>query len=130
MNHSADDSSAQASEPSSLWQSLRAWLGLGKPEASLKEALGEVIEEHEEHSSERLAPEEKVMLHNVLSFGDIQVHDIMIPRTDIEAVPLHFSLRCWPVGHDWPPYWQRSHILQRTSFGHRKIFFDVPIAGY
>ncbi|MDX2112634.1 MAG: hemolysin family protein [Alphaproteobacteria bacterium] len=75
--------------------SLRLWMRTlfgGRQEASLKEVLDEVIEEHEEHSEERLEPEEKVMLHNVLSFGDTQVHDIMVPRTDIEAVPQDIAM--------------------------------------
>ena len=63
-----------------------------RQEASLKEVLDEVIEEHEEHTEDRLEPEEKVMLHNVLSFGDIEVHDIMVPRTDIEAVSIDIAL--------------------------------------
>jgi magnesium and cobalt transporter len=84
-----------APEPKPRSPSLRSWLRslLGpRPEATLKEVLDEVIEEHEEHSEERLAPEEKLMLHNVLSFGEIEVNDIMVPRTDIEAVPVDISL--------------------------------------
>ena len=65
---------------------FRRLLG-GKHDASLKEVLEEVIEEHEEQSESPMDPEEKVMLHNMLSFRDIKVDDIMIPRTDISAVP-------------------------------------------
>ena len=63
-----------------------------RQDPSLKEALEEVIEEHEEQTEEHLAPEEKVMLHNVLSFSDIKVSDIMTPRTDISAVPADIML--------------------------------------
>ncbi|MCE2927692.1 MAG: hemolysin family protein [Rickettsiales bacterium] len=80
---------------SGTYSSLRLWIRTlfgGRQEATLKEVLDEVIEEHEEHSEERLEPEEKVMLHNVLSFGDTQVHDIMVPRTDIESVPIDIPL--------------------------------------
>lgn len=79
----------------SLLQAMRAWLkhALGqRQDPSLKEALEEVIEEHEEQASETLAPEEKLMLHNVLSFSDIKVSDIMIPRTDISAVTNDITL--------------------------------------
>jgi magnesium and cobalt transporter len=79
----------------SLIQSIRSWLRstlLSRGDASLKEVLEEVIEEHEEQTQEGLEPEEKVMLHNVLSFGDIMVSDIMVPRTDISAVPSNISL--------------------------------------
>lgn len=79
----------------SLMQSFAGWLKrLFSPrqDASLKEVLEEVIEEHEEQTEAPLAPEEKVMLHNVLSFRDAKVSDIMIPRTDIVAVPHDISL--------------------------------------
>ncbi len=70
--------------------SLRDWLrqlfGQKASDATLKEVLEEVLEEHHEEA-ERLAPQEKTMLRNVLSFGDMTVSDIMIPRTDISAVP-------------------------------------------
>ncbi|MDE3017114.1 MAG: HlyC/CorC family transporter [Pseudomonadota bacterium] len=76
----------------SVFRTLRCRLKrLFKPrDASLKEALEEAIEEHEEQ--ERLEPEEKVMLHNVLSFGDLTVGDIMVPRADIAAVAADISL--------------------------------------
>ncbi len=84
----------------------RAW-GLIKKlfghrqDASLKQALEEVIEEHEELAEEPIPLEEKRMLHNVLSFGDIRVSDIMTPRSDITAVP-----------HDITLLSLKSHILR------------------
>ena len=71
-------------------QAAQCWLKhlvFPKNEGSLKDVLEEVIEEHEENGEEALAPQERVMLQNVLSFGDRTVSDIMIPRTDIVAVP-------------------------------------------
>lgn len=88
------DLSRTKPESAPLLQAIRGWLRhtLGsKPDASLKEMLEEAIEEHEEIAEERLAPEERIMLHNVLSFGEIQVGDIMVPRTDIAAVPHDIS---------------------------------------
>ncbi|NBO19437.1 MAG: HlyC/CorC family transporter, partial [Proteobacteria bacterium] len=73
----------------SLLQAIRGWLRhtLGaRHDTSLKEALEEAIEEHEEQAEERLPPAERLMLHNVLSFGEIKVSDIMVPRADIAAV--------------------------------------------
>jgi magnesium and cobalt transporter len=55
------------------------------PDASLKEALEEVLEEHEQ-SAIMMAPEEKTMFRNMLEFADLTVSDIMVPRTDILAV--------------------------------------------
>lgn len=78
----------------SLLQAIRGWLRTTlreRHEPSLKEVLEEAIEEHEEQAEEPLAPEEKLMLHNVLSFSDIKVADIMVPRADIAAVPQHIG---------------------------------------
>lgn len=63
-----------------------------KNDTSLKETLEEIIEEHKGEADDRLEPEERVMLHNVLSFGDTKVSDIMTPRTDIAAVPVDITL--------------------------------------
>lgn len=60
-------------------------------DTSLKDALEEVLEEHEEESA-ALAPEERVLLRNMLSFGELTVSDIMIPRTDILAVEAESTL--------------------------------------
>lgn len=79
----------------SLWQSARSWLKslvLFRPGVSLKETLEEVIEEHEEQTEEKLPAEEKRILHNVISFGDIKISDIMTPRSDITAVPYDIKL--------------------------------------
>ncbi len=62
------------------------------PDPSLKEAIEEVIEEHEEEGETPLSVQEKVMLHNVLSFADVTVADIMVPRADIIAVASGISL--------------------------------------
>lgn len=62
-----------------------------KSEATLKEAIEEVLEEHEEEEGV-LASEERIILENILAFGDITVGDIVIPRADIYAVPNDISL--------------------------------------
>jgi len=93
----------------SFSETLRLWLRqiLRPRDSSLKEALEEVIEEHEDHDEECLAPEEKVMLHNVLSFRDIKVSDIMVTRSDIAAVASDIS---WPA--------LKAHIGEQ---GHTRI---------
>jgi CBS domain containing-hemolysin-like protein len=81
----------------SLLQSLRDWvkrLG-GRPEGSIKDAIEDAIEEVlEEHENEatQLPAEEKAMLRNVLSFGEMSVQDIMIPRADILGVACDVTL--------------------------------------
>lgn len=101
---SMDDEKGQAQAPAatpandaqktSLILAMRNWLRatLGHKDASLKETLEEIIEEHQEQASEELAPEERVMLHNVLSFSDIKVSDIMVPRADIAALSADVTL--------------------------------------
>ncbi len=89
------DAASPEEEAASLWQTMRSWLKallFFRPGYTLKETLEEVIEEHEEQTEETLPLEEKRMLHNVLSFGDIKVSDIMVPRNDIAAVPHTISL--------------------------------------
>lgn len=90
-SHTPQDVKNERTPP--LLHSVRSWLrhALGSRHESLKEVLEEAIEEHEEQAEERLAPEERLMLHNVLSFGEIKVEDIMIPRPDIAAVPHDIS---------------------------------------
>ncbi len=94
-----DDAKLASDSPQSsqvsLLQAIHSWLrhALGtRPDASLKEALEEVIEEHGKEAADRLTPEERVMLHNVLSFSDIKVNDIMVPRADVAAVAHDISL--------------------------------------
>lgn len=58
---------------------------------SLKESIEEVIEEHHE-AGEKIDPEEKSMLRNVLSFSELNVEDVMTPRADIVYVNHDISL--------------------------------------
>lgn len=78
-----------------ILHSVRDWLknmvGI-KNVFSLKETIEEIIEEHDGQADDCLEHEERVMLHNVLSFSDTKVSDIMIPRTDIAAVPVEITL--------------------------------------
>lgn len=85
-----------AAKPS-LVNALKGWVSSAfapKADASIKESIEEAIEEAlEERSQETaLAPEEQTMLRNVLTFGDLSVHDIMTPRTEILAVPYDVTL--------------------------------------
>ncbi len=61
-------------------------------EASLKEALEEVIEEHLEDGEQSISSEERDMLRNMLLMGELTVSDVMIPRTEIVAVEHEITL--------------------------------------
>jgi len=88
--------SNESSVPETIVKRLRSWLRINlrirNNDNSLKEALEEVIEEHEEDGGESLPQEEQDMLKKVLNFGDLSVHDIMTPRMDIKAVEYSTSL--------------------------------------
>ncbi len=53
--------------------------------AAMRESLEEVIEESDRKSS-ALSAQERVMLANLLTFGELRVSDVMVPRADIIAV--------------------------------------------
>jgi magnesium and cobalt transporter len=59
---------------------------------SIRESLEEVIEESDRQSP-ALSPEERVMLANLLRFGELRVGDVMVPRADIVAVEEKTPLR-------------------------------------
>lgn len=94
-NKKSDIKSNGKTQRVSLLQAVSGWIKhtMGaKQEISLKETLEEIIDEHDGQEDDRLEPEERVMLHNVLSFGDTKVSEIMVPRTDIMAVAADIDL--------------------------------------
>jgi CBS domain containing-hemolysin-like protein len=52
---------------------------------AMRESLEEVIEESERESP-ALSAQERVMLSNLLKFGELKVRDVMVPRAEIIAV--------------------------------------------
>lgn len=64
-----------------LAQALRGESGT----KSIRESLEEVIEESE-RSDATLSAQERMMLSNLLKFGELRVDDVMVPRADIVAV--------------------------------------------
>ena len=66
-------------------------LFISKPEGTLKEVIEEAIEGLAE-DDDAMPAQERVMLHNVLAFGECTVSEIMIPRTDIVAVAHDITL--------------------------------------
>ena len=62
---------------------------------SLRETLEELIEEDEGGQAQDQAEfteEERALLLNALSFGELQVLDVMVPRSDIEAIDVSAGL--------------------------------------
>src|SRR6187551_3492715 len=59
--------------------------------AAIRESLEEVIEESDRESP-ALSAQERVMLSNLLSFGELKVGDVMVPRAEIVAVDEEIGL--------------------------------------
>ena len=59
--------------------------------AAIRESLEEVIEESDRQSP-ALSAQERIMLANLLKFGELRVKDVMVPRADIVAVEEKTSL--------------------------------------
>jgi magnesium and cobalt transporter len=64
---------------------IQALTGQDSDAAAIRESLEEVIEESERESS-ALSAQERVMLGNLLRFGELTVLDVMVPRAEIVAV--------------------------------------------
>ena len=73
-------------EPPSLLKRLLQMLrGEDASSAAMRESLEEAIEESERQSPDLSQPE-RVMLANLLAFGELKVRDVMVPRAEIVAV--------------------------------------------
>ncbi len=80
-DHSSDEAESWAPNIlKRLAQALR-----GGSAHSVRESLEEVIEESERQTG-ALTPQERLMLANLLKFGELRVDDVMVPRADIVAV--------------------------------------------
>ena len=64
---------------------LQALTGQSADATAMRESLEEVIEESDRESP-ALSMQERVMLGNLLRFGELKVQDVMVPRADIIAV--------------------------------------------
>ncbi len=80
-----DDGSGSKSRSRRIIRWFQKLLRIRNGDSSLKESLEDVIEEHDA-STEAMAPQERLMLMNILHFGDLRVDDVMVPRADIIAV--------------------------------------------
>lgn len=98
-----------------------------KPDVTLKEALQEVLDEHESEGGVAVSSDQRNLLRNMIAFGELKVGDVMIPRTDILAVPESVSTEEMKAHiaehrHTRVPIYSDSldHI---TGFIHIKDFF-------
>ena len=90
-----DSRDSDEQQQPSFWRGLRTFLFGNDSEQTLREEIEEAIESHE---GERpavgdLTSVERQMLRNLLHFGESNVADIAVPRSDIIAVPSTSSRR-------------------------------------
>jgi CBS domain containing-hemolysin-like protein len=82
------DPSSSSDQPfRPLLRALRQLMFGRGAEGSLRESLEEVLEDHEGETPEAddLSADERLMLRNLLDFGERRVGDVMVPRGDIIA---------------------------------------------
>lgn len=59
----------------------------------LRETLEDLLEDQSpDDSDDQFTEEERALLLNALSFGELRVDDVMIPRADIKAIPVGSTL--------------------------------------
>jgi magnesium and cobalt transporter len=83
-DHSLSRDDAETSWAPNLLRRLAQALRGGSAQ-SIRESLEEVIEESEREAT-ALTPQERMMLANLLRFGELRIDDVMVPRADIVAV--------------------------------------------
>jgi CBS domain containing-hemolysin-like protein len=69
-----------------------AWRGENEGNG-LRDALEDLITEAEEEGATAFSEEERELVRNALSFGELRVDDVMVPRADIQGVEVGSPLR-------------------------------------
>jgi CBS domain containing-hemolysin-like protein len=89
----AEPPSSTASVPArgpSIWNRLRALLARGT--VSLRDDLQVALEEQGSAESADFSESERTILQNVLKLSDVSVDDVMVERSDIQAVDVDVNL--------------------------------------
>ena len=83
-----DSSRSPAGSGGNLWSGLRQLIFGEGTEPTLRDQIEEAIEEHEDDAPNALdlSAVERIMLRNLLDFGERTVRDVAVPRGDIIAV--------------------------------------------
>lgn len=95
--HNNDSHAGESDSRRSLWRTLRRFFDFDDGEQSLRAALEEAIDEHEEDAGGSptaagdLSPLERDMLRNLLHFSEHDADDVAIPRGKIIAIPASAS---------------------------------------
>lgn len=92
-----------------LWGRLKSLMRPG----SLRDDLQEALDAESSSDSADFSESERTILQNVLKLGDMRVDDVMVPRSDIQAVEAHETLgalvaRFRMVGHSRLPVYDED----------------------
>ncbi|CAF25714.1 hemolysin family protein [Bartonella quintana] len=113
-SHTEEHSPQQANhtEKHSLINHLFSFLR-GRNSTSLRDNLTVALTANNEKDTALFSPEERTMLHNILRLREARVDDVMIPRSEIEALdintPLGKALKCFAkIGHSRIPVYAET----------------------
>ena len=130
-----DSRDSDEQQQPSFWRGLRTFLFGSDSEQTLREEIEEAIESHE---GERpavgdLTSVERQMLRNLLHFGESNVADIAVPRSDIIAVPSTSSFAelvqaFAEAGHSRLPVYAEE-LDTIVGMVHVKDVFTVEVSG-
>jgi CBS domain containing-hemolysin-like protein len=86
---SAEDPQSRSAPQRSILERFAEWIGLSRKENDVKESIEEILEEDDAETE--LSAKERLMLRNLLKFGELKVDDLMTPRADIIGVEVSAS---------------------------------------
>lgn len=81
---SRDSDDDESSRPGWLGR-LLARVGIGDEREDAREIIEEALE-NEDITAQSFSPQERLMLGNLLRFGELRVENVMVPRADITAI--------------------------------------------
>ncbi|WP_455475972.1 hemolysin family protein [Bartonella sp. B17] len=101
-----------STEKNSLINNLFSFLR-GRNYTSLRDNLAVALSADNEKNTSFFSPEERIMLHNILRLREARVDDVMIPRSEIEALEINTSLgealKCFArIGHSRIPVYAET----------------------
>ncbi|WMT87083.1 hemolysin family protein [Pelagibacterium sp. 26DY04] len=104
------DNSQSSEKKPSFWEKILAFMPIRS--VSLRSDLQEALEAPYQ-DEEGFSASERTILQNVLKLGDMRVEDVMVPRSDIEAVEIDVNVgyvieRFRQVGHSRMPVYEDS----------------------
>ncbi len=126
-----DSSRSPAGNGGNLWSGLRQMLFGEGSEPTLRDQIEEAIEDHEDDAPNALdlSPVERIMLRNLLDFGERTVRDVAVPRGDIIAIDQDASFEelvklFADAGHSRLPVYQET-LDTVTGMIHVKDVFAI-----